>query len=160
MAIIYRAPEKPNIEKIKDKKTCFLCGSIDGGAAIQWQQMIEEALADEDIVIFNPRRLDFDPQAIYSEDNPYMIEQIEWELNQIESSDIVVFYFDPAGKAPITLYEMGLVSNRVFKGEKIGIVCCPKGYWKRANVIVNAMFYDFHIVESIDDLVNLVKDIK
>lgn len=151
MATIIRAPEPPEFsEKIK----IFLAGSIDMGKAIEWQKEIEDALFHFDVVVYNPRRLDFDPTAEYSEDNPYMVEQIEWELKRLDECDIALFYFDPEGLAPITLFEMGKVSDWVKNGSTSGIVFCPEGYWKKANVIVNSRFFKFKIAESFTDLLN------
>ncbi|KAJ8105223.1 hypothetical protein ONZ43_g7512 [Nemania bipapillata] len=59
---------------------------------------------------------------------PYR-EQVEWELDMQESADIVVVYFHPATKAPISLLELGLCA-RTGKA----IVVCPEGFWKRGNV--------------------------
>lgn len=157
MAYIFRAPEQIPVGLTQSKKTLFLAGSIDMGKAKEWQTQMEVALKDEEVVICNPRRLDFDATQIYSEDNPYMVEQIEWELEHIEISDVVVFVFDENGLAPITLYELGLVSKEVYTCNKVGIVYCPHGYWKRANVIVNSMFYDFIIVHSMEELIEQTK---
>lgn len=152
MAKIYRAPEKIP-DDIKVPKI-FLAGSIDMGKAVAWQTAMEKGLSAQNVVVFNPRRLDFDPKADYSEDNPYMREQIEWELKQLDNSDIVMFFFDPKGQAPITLFEMGKVSYEVKHGMKKGIVLCPKGYWKRANVIINAQYEGFILVDSFKDLLS------
>lgn len=150
MAQIYRAPESVPANIAVPK--IFLAGSIDLGKAVEWQPELEKSLAPFDVAIFNPRRLDFDANAVYSEDSPYMVEQIEWELKRIKQSDIVLFYFDPKGLAPITLYEHGLVSESVENGFVTGIVYCPEGYWKRANVIVNSRFHKFKIVDSFKQL--------
>lgn len=150
MAKIYRAPEVVPLNITIPK--IFLAGSIDMGKAVEWQTAMEKVLSPNDVAIFNPRRLDFDSKAEYSEDSPYMVEQVEWELNQLHQSDIVLFYFDPKGQAPITLYELGLVSDFVKAGFVQGIVLCPKGYWKRANVIINARFHNFKIVDSFKQL--------
>lgn len=156
------APEKGKVidvdyDKIKDKKKIFLAGSIDMGKAIHWQKMVEKSLEDLDVVIFNPRRDDFDANAEYSENSPYMIEQIEWELEHIDKSDLVVFYFDPAGQAPITMFEMGLVAHRVYTMKKKGIILCPEGFWKRPNVLISAMYYDFSIVKNYDEFIHRIK---
>lgn len=162
MALIFRAPEENKLvtidyNSIKNKKKIFLAGSIDMGKAVHWQKQVEEALTDIDVAVFNPRREDFDANAKYSEDNPYMVEQIEWELKHIDMSDLVVFYFDPNGQAPITMFEMGLVAHRVYTQKKKSIVLCPEGFWKRPNVIISAQYYDFSIVNNYDEFIIRIK---
>ena len=160
MAKIYRAQEKWKLDSgfsELDLNIIFLAGSIDMGKAEMWQPEIEEALKDDDVVIFNPRRLDFDATQPYIPENPYMSGQIKWELIHLDRANICVFYFDPNGKAPITLYEMGRVSLRVKCGLATGIVYCPEGYWKRTNVIINAEFDGFIIVESKKELIDTLK---
>ena len=43
------------------------------------------------------------------------------------------FYFDPNTKAPISLMELGLVSQ--LEKTKV-IVCCPNGFYRKGNVEV------------------------
>lgn len=40
--------------------------------------------------------------------NPQFRQQVEWELNALSVADLIVFYFDPATRSPITLLELGL----------------------------------------------------
>lgn len=154
-AIIIKAPEETPISK--NRKKIFLAGSIDMGKAENWQPKLEEEFSNFNITILNPRRLDFDVSQEYSENNPYLQEQVNWELTNLGLADIVVFYFDPTGKAPISLFEMGVVANKVKDGEKKAIVLCPDGYWKKANVILNAKFFNFEIAETFDDLISKTK---
>lgn len=56
MAKVIFAPNKLD----KNKFTIFLAGSIDMGKAKNWQQEIEDKLKDEDVILFNPRRPDWD----------------------------------------------------------------------------------------------------
>ncbi|TVY33136.1 hypothetical protein LSUB1_G007304 [Lachnellula subtilissima] len=58
------------------------------------------------------------------------VTQVNWELDGLERADIVVVYFAPEAKAPITLLELGLVLG---KGKRV-VVCCEEGFWKRGNV--------------------------
>ena len=39
----------------------FLAGSIEMGRAGDWQQDVQDALADLDVVLLNPRRADWNP---------------------------------------------------------------------------------------------------
>ena len=155
MATIYRAPEQTALNF--SNKSIFLAGSIDMGRAKLWQQVIEEELKEYNCTIFNPRRLDFDPTVEYSPKNLYMKEQIEWELKYLDIADIVVFYFDINGKAPISLYEVGRVSHEVASGKKKGLIYCPIGYWKRANVIINGEYDGFEFAESEEIFIDKIK---
>ena len=111
--------------------TVFLAGSIDNGAAIDWQKTVEAAFESHDGTIYNPRRNTWFPDLKQDIGEPKFKAQVNWELDRIESSDIVFFYFAPDSKAPITLLELGLTSD---VGKLDVIVCCPEGYWRRGNV--------------------------
>lgn len=109
----------------------FLAGSIDMGKAFEWQPTVAAILEGIPEVgeIYNPRRLDFQQDAEQSLNNPYFSEQVNWEMDHLDSADIVFMYLDPASKAPISLLEMGYMS----KTDKL-IVCCPHGFWRKGNV--------------------------
>lgn len=114
----------------------FLAGSIDMGKAENWQAVVEKRLEHLPVTILNPRRDDFDPSWEQDIKNPEFRKQVDWELDAIWSSDYVLFYFDPAGQAPVTMMELGIVSERVFRGD-YGVevlVCCPEGFWRKGNV--------------------------
>lgn len=85
----------------------------------------------------------------YTVDNPEFKEQVDWELEHLESADLIVFYFDPNGKAPITLLEIGLF---VSEFNNI-IVCCPEGYWRKGNVDVVCNRYGIKQVDNLEQLV-------
>lgn len=101
------------------------------GHAANWQSTVEAAFQHHDVTIFNPRRDDWDSSWAQEMTNPPFRAQVEWELAAQEQADLIVMYFDPATKAPITLLELGLFarSGRL-------IVCCPVGYWRKGNVDV------------------------
>lgn len=86
-------------------------------------------------------------------DNPKFNEQVTWELDNIECADLVIFYFDPNGPAPITLMELGLCVGR----EQYSIVCCPDGYWRKGNVEMICDRYGIPLCNTIDELIGLVK---
>lgn len=102
-------------------------------------------------MVLNPRRATWDP-TWNQDDNPQLTEQIGWELDGIEKADMVCFYFDPKTKSPITLLEMGFARNK-----KNVHICCPSGYWRRANVLETGkrLGYTFH--ETIEDLIAVIK---
>ena len=126
----------------------FLAGSIDMGSAIDWQKPVVEALADRDVVILNPRRDDWDSTWVQDISNEKFNEQVTWEMDNIEGADLVLFYFDPGGKAPITLLELGLVL-----GKRNAIVCCPKEYWRRGNVQIACARNGVPLVGTLEELI-------
>jgi nucleoside 2-deoxyribosyltransferase len=149
VASIYRAPEKyPN----DGRKKIFLAGSIEMGNAIEWQEMFEEELKNEDVIILNPRRLDWDSSWEQTMDNPLFVEQVDWELSSLDDSDIIVMFIDPNTKSPITLIELGL---HVKSGKLV--VCCPEGFWKKGNVDITCNKYGAKNVQSIEELIKEVK---
>ena len=80
-------------------------------------------------------------------------ELLQWELEGQERATIIVMYFDPKGKAPITLLELGLHA----KDDKL-VICCPEGYWRRGNVEMIADRYDHPLVDNYDDMMEHLKD--
>ena len=105
MKNIFKAPEK--LELQRTFPTVFLAGSIETGKAVDWQTEITNRLDNVNIV--NPRRDDWDSSWIQDISNPQFREQVEWEYDGIKKSDLVVFFFDPKTKSPITLLELGVV---------------------------------------------------
>jgi len=82
-----------------------------------------------------------------------MRRQINWELDAIERSDLMAFYFAPGTKSPISLLELGLIARR-----KQAIVCCPHGFWRKTNVDVICHRFDIQQVHSLEDLVDEIKE--
>ena len=79
----------------------FLAGSIEMGTSENWQNRFEQSLAQSKIVIFNPRRDDWNPLWSHNKDNSHFHEQVIWELEALEKADIIALYFDPDTKSPI-----------------------------------------------------------
>lgn len=114
----YTIPKSPN--------KVFLAGSIEMGSASPWQQEVVERFK-ENVVFYNPRRDDWD--SSWHHDSDQFNQQVNWELDFLENTDIILMYFDPATKSPISLLELGLFA-RTYKL----IVCCPDGFWRQGNV--------------------------
>src|SRR5262245_36308977 len=93
------------------RPSIFLAGSIEMGAAEDWQHRVEQQLADLDIVLLNPRREAWDASWVQALDNPPFREQVEWELEGLERASLVAMYFAPATRAPVTLLELGLCAR-------------------------------------------------
>lgn len=146
MKVIY-APNK--IEN--DGTTVFLAGSIEMGTAEDWQTRIAGYLADRDVILFNPRRTDWDSSWVQSKDNPQFREQVEWELRAMEHADKIVMYFDPATKSPISLLELGLHAHQ---GKLI--VCCPEGFWRKGNVDIVCEKYHIKQIKHLSEIRDLI----
>jgi hypothetical protein len=134
------------------ERSLFLAGSIEMGQAEPWQSEVERALVDEEVVILNPRRDDWDPSWNQSIRNPRFRAQVEWELSGQEFATLIAMYFAPATKAPITLLELGLFA----RSGKL-IVCCPADFWRSGNVAVVCERHGIPLVDRLTDLVDRVR---
>lgn len=143
----------PTSFKENRKFKVFLAGSIEMGMAENWQEKVVNELKEYDIVFLNPRRDDWDSKLVQSINEPKFKEQVTWEIDGIEESNIVIFYFQPHTKSPITLMELGLVANDF----KHVIVCCPDGFWRKGNVEVVCERYGIKLFETIDELIYELK---
>ena len=129
----------------------FLAGSIELDKAQKWQDYITEQLADLPLTLLNPRRDSWDaswPQEISFD--PFK-EQVEWELEGLEIADLIIVYFDPATKSPISLLELGLHA----RSGKI-VVCCPSGFWRKGNVDIVCQRYNVPQVDNLAGLENAI----
>jgi hypothetical protein len=129
-------------------KAVFLAGSIEMGVAEDWQTQVESALTGERVVILNPRRDAWDSTWEQRIENAQFREQVEWELEAQERATLVIMYFAPATRAPITLLELGLFA----RSGKL-VVCCPEGFWRKGNVDVVCARYG---VPTVPDLAALI----
>lgn len=128
----------------------FLAGSIEMGTAEDWQKWVEGEFVNDNLIILNPRRDHWDPTWEQSINNSKFKEQVEWELEGQEDSDVIAMYFDPKTKAPITLLELGLFHKKM-------IVCCPAGFYRKGNVDIVCNRYKVPLVTNLPDLVSAVK---
>ena len=131
--------------------TVFLAGSIDQGKAIDWQAEITDLLSDYEITVFNPRRDDWDAELDQDINNSNFRYQVEWELDRLDSCDLIVMYFDPGGLAPITLMELGIHATSLKT-----VVCCPDGYWRKGNVQVVCERYGIPLFDSKDEFIKFI----
>lgn len=133
MGVIYTPPREIE-EEDYIKYMVFLAGSIEMDKAINWQNELGMELEKiPNLTILNPRRAEWNSSWEQKIDNKFFKEQVDWELDGIESADMVIFYFDPNTKSPITLLELGIVSQLVLTGKKM-IICCPEGFYRKGNV--------------------------
>jgi len=149
-AIIVKPPQV--FTDTLNRKKIFLAGSIDLGKAEDWQSKIIEAVKEFDLVIFNPRRDDWDESWVQSMDNPEFVEQVEWELEHLEASNKIVLVLTKDSLAPISLLEFGLFA----KSGKM-VVYCPNGFWRKGNVDIVCKRYGVPQVEKFEELITLIK---
>lgn len=145
-----KAPQDPDIEF-----RIFLAGSIEMGSAEPWQEKIVAAVSpDSRFVFLNPRRDDWDSSWKQSINDPQFNMQVSWELNMLDAADLIIMYFDPNTKSPISLLELGLHAN----SRKL-VVCCPEGFWRKGNVEMVCDRYKIQLLDSFDKLVELVRQL-
>ena len=133
-----------------NKPSVFLAGSIEMGVAEDWQAKVSAALSVMDVLVLNPRRANWDSSWAQTIDNPPFREQVEWELAALDAADVVLMYFDPATKSPITLLELGI--HAAANPEKLA-VCCPQGFWRKGNVDIVCNRYGVQQAETLESLI-------
>lgn len=155
--IEYKAPHR-----VKSVATSgplvFFAGSIEMGKAEDWQTKLKNLLVDTDYIILNPRRDDWGSSWEQSIHNQQFSEQVNWEIDHIDLSDIVIFYFDPNTKSPITLMELGYVLGGMGASGKHAIVCCPDGFWRKGNVDIMCQRDGITVVQTIEEIAHILKD--
>ena len=133
------------------------------GAAENWQEKLSDAMKDLDVVICNPRRDNWDSSWEQRASNPMFSQQVNWELDHLENADIIVFYFDPETKSPITLMELGLMAG-LYEHKDYGcggrpriLVCCPDGFWRKGNVEIVCSRANIPLFNTFGGLVDVLK---
>jgi hypothetical protein len=162
---------RPDKEQSYDKSSVkiFLAGTIDNGSSEDWQSKLiselmyynltndsEEDLGtgydfslggdlDDDIVVFNPRRADWNPS--WGREN--VEKQIKWEQEKMDEADIIVMNILDCSSSPISLLELGLYGPQ---GKMI--VFCTDKFFRFTNVKLTCEKYLIDFKETTD-----VKDI-
>ena len=150
------APERRPMES--GRPTVFLAGSIDQGAAPDWQTPLSLALwnACPRVVVFNPRRPHWDASWANRADNPHFHEQVTWELDHLASVDLVLMHLVPGSLSPISLLELGwLMAAR----PGATLVSCPEGFWRQGNVDIMAQRFGVKRVDALEDLTQAALDL-
>jgi len=145
--------KSPNVIPTEDSRLkIFLGGSIDMGKAENWQSRIEIELSSYDVIVLNPRRDDWNKEWKPISTDQNFRQQVEWELAALEASDVIVMYFSPGSKSPISLMEFGLYA----KTGKL-LVLCPDGFWRKGNVDIVSEEYN---VFTVDTFIELITELK
>ena len=136
-----RVIQAPNEDNIFGKLEffVFLAGGITN--CQNWQDKVIERLQDsyecDDLVIFNPRRDDFDVT-----DKEASYKQIKWERKNLLRCDLVSYFFDASESVqPITLYELGKYGDIKHIPPIITIV---DGYKRQDDVLIQTALSGLH----------------
>lgn len=139
-------PPHPITSKTPGHVTIFLAGSIEMGVAEDWQTRMSDIFLDTSkVTLLNPRRTEWDSSWEQSIENAQFYQQVNWELNALEKSDLIFMYFSPETKSPISLLELGLFAHT---GKMI--VCCPEGFWRKGNVDIVCDRYDIPVFSDFE----------
>lgn len=143
---IYQPPKNIALRN-RARKSVFLAGSIEMGKAKNWQDEMAKYFQDSGWDVLNPRRDDWDSSWIQTFENAQFYQQVNWELNALEHSDLIVMYFDPNTKSPISLMELGLFA----RSGKLKVVC-PDGFWRKGNVAIVCNYYNIPFYNNLETL--------
>ena len=147
-SIIVTAPENFAQHEHIDKMVVFLAGSIDNGIAPDWQKVVLRELNEHKVMLLNPRRADWNPDAGPEE----VRAQVNWELEALEYSDLILMYIAKDSKAPISLLELGLFA----KQQRLVLAVHPT-YYRRVNVEEVCRKYQIPLYETLEELIGHVK---
>jgi hypothetical protein len=148
---LYTAPEKVPDNFHMNTELIFLAGSIEQGTAKDWQPSVIEALRHIDCVVFNPRRLVWDPTIEQSASNLVFAEQVNWELDQLEWATIAFFYFQAGTQSPVTLAEFGKMIEMYGYTDVMLVVVCEPGFWRKGNVDIMCTRAGVEPFETLED---------
>jgi hypothetical protein len=122
--------------KVKSHKVgIFLAGSIEMNKASNWQEeairLCNEIIPEEehdDYIILNPRRKDWNSEWKQDINDANFYNQVNWELQNLNDAEYILFYLEPGTVSPISLMELG----RFYDNSPI--VVCPEGFERKGNV--------------------------
>jgi len=146
MIMEYKPPQNIS-ERTRNKKTVFLAGSIEMGQSTDWQIEVSKVFQKNSWNVLNPRRDNWDSSWEQKFENPYFYQQVMWELNALENADLIVMYFCPNTKSPISLLELGLYA----KSGKLMVVC-PENFWRKGNVDIVCHKYNIPLFNKMSEL--------
>ena len=133
----------------------FLAGGISG--CPDWQSEMVKLLEDTDLIIYNPRRDDFDTSNLSLSE-----QQIEWEYKHLNRSHWISFWFPCETLCPITLYELGVWANCTNTNTYDVFVGCHPDYARKFDVVkqLSLMNPRIEVVFSLEELANQIKEQK
>lgn len=147
-----RTPKDCLYHSTENRKSIFLGGTIDNGDSENWQNRAIELLKDRDIVIYNPRNEKWDITMEPVISNPNFVDQVQWELEALEISTVILINFLPNSKSPISLLELGLYTK-----ETKCLVVCPKEFYRSGNVHFVCKRYEIPLFDTLEEVINEIK---
>lgn len=153
MTVVLKAPDTTRVPQ--RKITVFLAGSIDMGSAEDWQSRLTKDLqGHEDLVLFNPRRDDWDSSWVQDPSpGTQFHEQVTWELDRLDQSDIIAVYFADGSASPITLLELGL-----HIGSSELVIYCTPNFYRYGNVKIVADRHGLPVHSTYEDFLAVIKE--
>lgn len=152
---VIKSPQRMT-RRLSDGSIVFLAGSIEQGKAENWQAVAESMLEGTSLVVYNPRREDWNPEWVAG--SKELIDQIKWERKGLKKAEYKLFYFDPTTTSPITLLELGEFGS-IYPHV---VVVCPNGYYRKTNVEIfcedNEIELFNTLEEGIEHLKQLIED--
>ena len=143
----FKPPQQPQDGTGRVK--VFFGGTIEMGAAEDWQQKLADHLATlpfaDQLDVYNPRRDGWDSSWPNDYSHPEFRAQVDWELARQKEADIIVYFFADGSVSPITLFELGLFRDRN------PVVGSASGYKRFGNLIVTKDHFPFDLHVGWDD---------
>ena len=130
----------------------FLAGSIEMGRAEAWQATVEQALADLDVALLNPRRDEWGRLLGAVDRQPAVPRAGGMGTGGAGAGVIGRHALRSVPRAPVTLLELGLMA----RSGKL-LVCCPTGFWRRGNVEVVCARHGVSLIEDLAELVQTIR---
>ena len=141
--------EAPTIVNMLHGHAIFLAGGITG--CVNWQKVAKNALmkSNKYDFIVNPRRENFDLLDVDVAE-----EQIQWEADQLQRCNEILFWFSSETVQPITLFELGRYCTK----KPIIHVGCDPEYSRKFDVKTQMSIYrpDIKIWDNLDDMLEYV----
>lgn len=141
------------------KKTVFLGGSINMGTSSDWQSEVAKRLTKKftGLWVFNPRRDDWNVDAKQNIDDKYFRTQVEWEMHHLDKCSFAFFNIEKEGHSPISLYELGYMSQRNAKL----ILCAHPEFFRFGNLQIYNKLEHFEMFTNLEEaLIELEKEIE
>ena len=144
----YTSPQR--IDSNDTSFKVFLAGTIDMGNSEDWQKTVEDKYKNSVKISFlNPRRKTWNNNLEQVFENPEFFQQVTWELDALEKSDLIIMNFLENSKSPITFLELGLFA----KSKKL-FIACPKNFYRRGNIEIICNKYSIPLFDNLDILLD------
>lgn len=152
--------EKTHIKYESGLWRIFLGGTIEMGNSRNWQGEFFTKLSSKlfsskqkestQIAVLNPRRDNWDSTWKQTIKNKNFKDQVNWEMDMLHCSDIIVFNILPNSKSPITLLEIGYIAG--LPHTKKVFICCPDEFYRKGNIEVVCDRYGFNLFDDEDEM--------